>query len=428
MASEWRETVYGRFPMHFAEDRLANLCDHIDGVQTGPFGSQLHQRDYVPVGTPIITVEHLGENRIIRKDFPHVSDDDSNRLSKYTLRKGDIVFSRVGSVDRRSLVRQTEEGWLFSGRCLRVRPNPDKIDPGYLSYFFGMETFQEHIRSVAVGATMPSLNTQILSNVAVFYPPLPVQRSIADVLGALDDKIEQNRQTAGKLERLAQAIFRAWFVDFEPVKAKAAGADSFASMPQNVVDALPTRFIDSEIGPVPEGWEVKALSTICTLVSGGTPKRSDPSYWSGDVPWYSVKDAPREGETWVINTDETITQDGLAESAARLVPKGCTIISARGTVGKLAMAGMPMAFNQSCYGLWPSDGISFRHLYLLVHTAVAALQQKTHGSVFDTITRTTFDGLIVISPPSNVLSAFEERVAPFFDASFASLQESVKLV
>ena len=184
------------------------------------------------------------------------------------------------------------------------------------------------------------------------------------------------------LERLARAIFRAWFVDFEPVKAKAAGADSFPSMPQHVFDALPTCFVDSEIGPVPEGWEVKALSTICTLVSGGTPKRSDPSYWSGDVPWYSVKDAPREGETWVINTDETITQDGLAESAARLVPKGCTIISARGTVGKLAMAGMPMAFNQSCYGLWPSDGISFRHLYLLVHTAVAALQTKRRTGQF----------------------------------------------
>ena len=266
-----------------------------------------------------------------------------------------------------------------------------------------------------------------LRTIEIPLPPLYEQRAISDVLGSLDDKIEQNRQTAEALERLARAIFRAWFVEFEPVKAKAAGAGSFPSMPQHVFDALPIRFVDSEIGPVPEGWEVKALSTICTLVSGGTPKRSDPSYWSGDVPWYSVKGAPREGETWVINTDETITQDGLAESAARLVPKGCTIISARGTVGKLAMAGMPMAFNQSCYGLWPSDGISFRHLYLLVHTAVAALQQKTHGSVFDTITRTTFDGLIVISPPPNVLSAFEERVAPFFDASFASLHESVKL-
>ena len=282
-------------------------------------------------------------------------------------------------------------------------------------------------RPWVTGAVQPKLNQHNMNQIPIPFPVRSVREQIVEVLSALDEKIELNGQTADRLERLARAIFRTWFVDFEPVKAKSAGADSFSSMPQHVFDALPSRFVDSEIGPVPEWWEVKAFSTICTLVSGGTPKRSDPSYWSGDVPWYSVKDAPREGKTWVINTDETITQDGLAESAARLVPKGCTIISARGTVGKLAMAGMPMAFNQSCYGLWPSDGISFRHLYLLVHTAVAALQQKTHGSVFDTITRTTFDGLIVISPPPNVLSAFEERVAPFFDASFASLQESVKL-
>ncbi len=303
------------------------------------------------------------------------------------------------------------------------------VDPPEDSLFvyYNLVSRREEIRAAASGTAQPILNKSAFGRLPIFLPRPDEQRAISDILGALDDKIEHNQQTAQALERLTRAIFRAWFVDFEPVKAKAVGADSFPSMPQHVFDALPTRFVDSEIGPVPEGWEVKALSTICTLVSGGTPKRSDPSYWSGDVPWYSVKDAPREGETWVINTDETITQDGLAESAARLVPKGCTIISARGTVGKLAMAGMPMAFNQSCYGLWPSDGVSFRHLYLLVHTAVAALQQKTHGSVFDTITRTTFDGLIVISPPPNVLSAFEERVAPFFDASFASLQESVKL-
>ena len=139
--TEFRQTAYGRFPADFSEDSLANLCESKNGVQTGPFGSQLHQRDYVPVGTPIITVEHLGENRILHQDLPYVSDQDRERLNKYSLRSGDIVFSRVGSVDRRALVRRTEEGWLFSGRCLRVRPHQKKIDPAYLSYFFGLPTF-----------------------------------------------------------------------------------------------------------------------------------------------------------------------------------------------------------------------------------------------------------------------------------------------
>jgi len=216
------------------------------------------------------------------------------------------------------------------------------------------------------GSPIPSTTRAAVYPREMVVPLADEQRAIAGVLGALDDKIEQNRRTARAMERLARAIFRAWFVDFEPVKAKATGATSFPSVPQLVFDALPTRFVNSGIGPVPEGWVVKALSSACTLVGGGTPRRSEPAYWGGDVPWYSVRDAPGDGELWVINTAERITDDGLANSAARVVPKGCTIISARGTVGKLAMAGMPMAFNQSCYGLMPGDEASFSHLHLLM--------------------------------------------------------------
>ena len=108
MAGEFVNTPYGRFSKTMREDRLAELCVPDGGVQTGPFGSQLHQEDYVVHGTPIITVEHLGENRILQDNLPRVSDDDRERLSKYQMREGDIIFSRVGSVDRRSLVRASE--------------------------------------------------------------------------------------------------------------------------------------------------------------------------------------------------------------------------------------------------------------------------------------------------------------------------------
>ena len=175
VAGEWQETDYGTFRHYYRIEYLSNLCERDGGIQTGPFGSQLHQKDYVSLGTPIITVEHLDRNRIAHEGLPYVSDHDRDRLKRYKLREGDIVFSRVGSVDRRALVRQDEEGWLFSGRCLRVRPDISKIDPVYLSYFFGLPAFQEHIRAIAVGATMPSLNTELLSNVPIAYPPLQEQ-------------------------------------------------------------------------------------------------------------------------------------------------------------------------------------------------------------------------------------------------------------
>ena len=271
-----KNTVYGSFSSTFTEDRLGNLCTQDAGIQTGPFGSQLHQKDYVLVGTPIITVEHLGENRIIHQDLPCVSNYDRERLSRYALRTGDIVFSRVGSVDRRSLVRQAEDGWLFSGRCLRVRPNRDKIDSGYLSYFLGLPAFQEHIRSVAVGATMPSLNTKLLSDVTILYPPLPEQRAIAHILGTLDDKIELNRRMNQTLEEMARAIYNDWFVDFGPVRAKLEGREAYLS--SDLWDLFPDRLVDSDLGEIPEGWEVKALGELSDLNPESWSRANSPTH------------------------------------------------------------------------------------------------------------------------------------------------------
>ena len=330
-----------------------------------------------------------------------------------------VVTGRYGTIGQVFLIK--EDFWPLN-TTLWVKDFHGN-DPLWVSYLLRTIDFM----SCSDKSSVPGVNRNDLHRIPVLLPPLEEQHTIAGVLGALDDKIEQNRRTARALERLARAIFRAWFVHFEPVKAKAGGATSFPSMPQWAFNTLPTRLVDSEIGPVPEGWEVKALSSVCTLVGGGTPKRSESAYWGGNVSWYSVKDAPSDGEIWVINTSERITDRGLANCAATIVPKGCTIISARGTVGKLAMAGTAMAFNQSCYGLLPDDGKSFGYLRLLLQAAVAQLQQRTHGSVFDTITRATFDGLMVAKPKGDVVSAFEVVVAPLLDVMLASLQESSTL-
>ena len=266
MSSESLETVYGHLPSNLSRARLADLCVP-NGVQTGPFGSQLHKEDYVDNGTPIITVEHLGDNRIIHKDLPKVSDIDTDRLEKYKLKKGDIVFSRVGSVDRRALVQGFEDGWLFSGRCLRVRPNPDLLDGQWLSYFFGLPSFKNYIRGIAVGATMPSLNTKLLSDVPIFFPEKPYQKQAAKVLGVLDDRITLLRETNATLEAIAQALFKSWFVDFDPVKAKQEGR-SPEGMDEETAALFPDSFEESELGMIPRGWKVLSLDQIANYLNG----------------------------------------------------------------------------------------------------------------------------------------------------------------
>ncbi len=175
--------------MKFDTIKLSELA----AIQTGPFGSQLHKEDYVVHGTPIVTVEHLGSRKFTEQNLPCVSDKDKERLKKYVLKTGDIVFSRVGSVDRCSYVSAEYEGWMFSGRCLRVRPC-EKLNPEYLYYFFLLEKTKQFVRNIATGATMPSINTKFMGEIPIRVPSLDAQNKIASILWMIDDKIELNKK------------------------------------------------------------------------------------------------------------------------------------------------------------------------------------------------------------------------------------------
>ena len=411
-----------------AATTMERLGNHVDLIAGFPFKSASYTTQ--PDAIRLVRGDNIIQGRLRWDSAMRWPMDQANGIERYRLQLGDVVIAmdrpwieaglkhaRIGKSDLPALLLQ---------RVSRLRAK-DGLDQAFLYCLIGSREFTDHVLAVQTGTAVPHISTGQILDFRFRLPSMGEQRAVAGVISALDDKIEQNRRTALALDRLARATFRAWFVDFEPVKAKAAGATAFPSMPQSVFDTLPTGFVDSELGAVPEGWGAKALSSVCSLVGGGTPKRSEPASWDGDVPWYSVKDAPSDGELWVIGTSERITADGLTDSAARVVPKGCTIISARGTVGKLAMAGVPMAFNQSCYGLLPGDGKSFGYLHLMMQSVVAELQQRTHGSVFDTITRATFDGLLVTSPRAEVVTTFESVVAPLLALLLASVDESSKL-
>ena len=411
-----------------ATTTMERFQDHVDLLAGFPFRSASYTTH--PAAVRLVRGDNVIQGRLRWDSAMRWPMDQVDGIERYRLELGDVVvamdrpwieaglkYARIGKGDLPALLVQ---------RVSRLR-GKGGLDQNFLYSLIGSREFTDHVLAVQTGTAVPHISSGQILDFRFRLPLLGEQRAIAGVLRALDEKIEQNRQTAQALERLAQSIFRAWFVDFEPVKAKAAGATGFPSMPQSVFDALPKHLVESDLGPVPVGWEAKALTSICTLVSGGTPKRSKATYWDGDVSWYSVKDAPDHGELWVIKTSERISADGLMDSAARVVPKGSTIISARGTVGKLAMAAVPMAFNQSCYGLLPGDGKSFGYLHLLMQSVVAELKQRTHGSVFDTITRATFDGLLVTSPPAEIMSTFESVVEPLLALLLTLVDESSKL-
>ena len=248
--------------------QLKSIAD----IQTGPFGSQLHKEDYVESGTPIVTVEHLGNRVFTEQNLPKVSDSDKARLSKYTLSTGDIVFSRVGSVDRCSYVDKSHDGWMFSGRCLRVRPN-ELVDSLYLYYYFCLEETKQFVRNIAVGATMPSINTKLLGEVEIALPNLSNQQRIAAVLSSLDDKIENNQKLNDNLQQQAFSVFDNLIANAENNDCTVSDY-ALLNPKRTLAKNQVARSIDmsqlSTSGAFPSGWEMKPFNGGMRFTNGDT--------------------------------------------------------------------------------------------------------------------------------------------------------------
>ena len=253
-------------------------------------------------------------------------------------------------------------------------------------------------------------------------PPRAEQRAIARILGALDDEIEVNRRMNVTLEAMARALFRSWFVDFDPVRAKTDGRDT--GLPKDVGYLFPDRFVASEPMAVPVGWSVGVLDDAVELLNGGTPRTSVARFWNGEIPWYTAKDAPAPGDVFVVETERTVTQAGVDNSATRVLPARTTVIAARGTVGRLACLGRPMAMNQTCYGIRGARGYRDFFTYWLSRTAVGELRSRTHGTIFDTITRQTFTLVDIPLPPTSITEAFESAVMPLMQRILSNLHRS----
>ena len=261
------------------------------------------------------------------------------------------------------------------------------------------------------GSAQPSLNRNLIYDIKIKCPSFYEQQGIAHILGTLDDKIELNRRQNATLEAMAQAIFKDWFVDFGPVHAKMEGRQP-EGMSREIADLFPDRLDDEG---KPEGWGWKPLSCFFELLGGGTPKTSVDEYWNGEIPWFSVVDTPSGSDLFVVNTQKNITKYGFENSSVKIVPQNCTIITARGTVGKLALTGVPMTINQSCYAAKSSKYIGNFFIYFLLRKSISHLESNAHGSVFSTITRSTFETIYSDYPTESLCIAFEESVFPLME-------------
>ena len=351
------------------------------------------------VGVKMVNMGELFAHPRLRNapmDRVPLSEAEADR---FVLEPGDLLFARQSLVlegaGKCSIFLSDDEPVTFESHITRVRLDPQEADPRFYFYYLQSHHGRAAITSIVEqGAGASGIRGSDLGRLRVLWRPLSEQCAIAEILGALDDKIEQNRRTAKALERLAQAIYRAWFVDFEPVKAKAAGATDFPSMPQPVFEALPTRFADSEIGAVPKGWEVLRLDGLLTLQRGfDLPKqsRSDGSHpvlaASGVNGWHSE---------WKV--------------------RGPGVTTGRsGVLGQVYFVDHDFwPLNTS---LWVKEYTQSSpwHAYFLLQTL--DLAQFNAGSAVPTLNRNHVHSLPIVAPPENVLEAFGQLCASTFSLS-----------
>ena len=403
--SKWRQTTLGKV-----------LISGGGKIQTGPFGSQLHASDYVADGIPCIMPANMKSNRVDLSAIAYISEKDAKRLSKHLVKAGDILYSRRGDVTQKALIREAEAGYFCGTGCLLVRPG-DAIDPEFLTYHLSTPTNQDWIVKQAVGATMPNLNTAILSAVPLNLPPnKDIQRRTAAILSALDAKIDCNNRINAELEAMAKTLYDYWFVQFDFPDAN--GKPYKSSGGKMAYNATLKR-------EIPSGWHDSNVLAVAYLLGGGTPTKKKPHYWGGDIPFFTPTDA--DGSIFKFSTTDYITSEGLKGSSTKLFSKHTVFITARGSVGRLVLAGVDMAMNQSCYALRAKTGISHVFLFFLAKELIHHLHVKSSGSVFDSIVSNDIELTKLAIPKGEVIEKFAEVVEPIFEKIANNTKENQQL-
>ena len=287
--------------------------------------------------------------------------------------KKSILIPRKGSLN--NIFYKDEPFWTVD-TMFWSKIDEEKVFPKFLFYQLTTVDYS----NLNVGSAVPSLTVPVIEAIDISLPPLPEQTAIATILSCLDDKIDLLHRQNKTLEQLAETLFRQWFVE------------------------------EAE-----ESWEEKSLFDVIELIGGGTPKTENGKYWDGKIKWLSCGDIASNHKSFVMSTEKAITDLGLQNSSAKLLPKYSMVISARGTVGKYCLLSEPMTFSQSNYGIKPKYDDCYFFTYLLVAYSVEELQAAAYGSVFDTITTSTFKDQKVSVPDFEMIKQFEKKISPYFN-------------
>lgn len=386
-------------------------------VAIGPFGSDIKTDNFVPTGVPVIRGGNLTSGRFHAADFVFLTEEKADQLANANAFPGDLVFTHRGTLGQVGLVpAEPFSRYVVSQSQMKLSCDPHSADPRFIYYFFRSPAGQHALLMNTSQTGVPAISrpTTSLKSIRLLLPPLPEQRAIAHILGTLDDKIELNARMNETLEAMARSLFKSWFVDFDPVRAKAEGRD--LTLPKPIADLFPDSFDDSELGEIPRGWEVKPIGDLAIILGGTTPSTKEGAYWEGGThAWATPKDLAALSIPVLLDTERRITDAGLAQIASGLLPRGTVLLSSRAPIGYLAVAEIPVAINQGFIAMTPRPGTSNLFLLLWASIAHGEIVSRANGSTFLEISKTNFRPIPVIAPSADLMGRFQQQVRPLYE-------------
>jgi type I restriction enzyme S subunit len=358
--------------------------EHGGLIQTGPFGSQLHQSDYSEKGVPVVMPKDIKHGRVDEGTIARIPEGKARELTRHSLKAGSVVFPRRGEISKCAYINEEQAGFLCGTGCIKIEPPEHRLRSKFLSYYLSLPQCTGWLERNAVGTTMLNLNTRILGGLKIPNFSIELQDSIIGILSSYDNLIENNRRRIQLLEQAARLLYKEWFVHFrfpghEHVKIKDG---------------------------VPEGWERKKIADVCDTIGGGTPSTKISDYWNGDVTWVVPSDVTSNGSLVLLDSERKITKRGLRESSAKLVPPESILMTSRASVGYFALMDTEACTNQGFINIIPKDSETRMYLLFNLMSRVNEIQNNAKGTTYPEISKGRFRSMDMIMPRMPLIKEF----------------------
>ncbi|RPB33404.1 restriction endonuclease subunit S [Vibrio parahaemolyticus] len=413
---------------NWPEISLADIYDIRSGLSkpASAFGS----------GFPFLSFKEVFGNYFVPEELSQLVESSEKERANGSIKRGDVFLTRTSEtmheLGMSSVALKDYKNATFNGFTKRLRPKegaPHEVHPEFVGYYFRSPRFRTNMLAFSTLSTRASLNNDMITRLTLPLPPIDIQKKIAKILKCLDDKVSVNSKMNQTLEEMAQAIFKSWFVDFDPVKAKMNG-----QLPEGMDEAtaslFPEKLVESELGLIPEGWEVLPSEKVATVAIGKTPPRKEPQWFSEDskdVTWISIRDMGNTG-TYALNSSEYLTQEAVDKFNVKVIPDNTLILSFKLTVGRVAITHGEMTTNEAIahYKLSDNARVSTNYLYSYMKQFNFESLGST-SSIAKAVNSKIIKALPVIVPSKEILGSFDTLVKPLFDKIKSNQMENQNL-